>query len=82
MPNWITRPEPYDHFKTLWENKQRQRGVLRCHCGTPVQMNWAVHAPDYTTQCDGCGQLYNLVGQELIPKNLWDQERIQYDAEA
>ena len=72
-PDWIERPAEYDDNKSLRENKQRSRGILRCHCGEPVDLQGAMHGPDYAAECDKCGQLYNLVGQQLRPRDQWEE---------
>jgi hypothetical protein len=71
-PEWVEKPAEYDHNKSLHENKKRSRGILRCHCGNNVDLHAAQFAPDYVAKCDQCGQLFNLVGQELIPRNQWE----------
>jgi hypothetical protein len=78
MPDWIEPPAEYDHSKTLHENKQRSRGILRCHCGGHVDLYAAAHAPDYAAECPRCDALYNLSGQELLPKAQWEESYDDY----
>jgi hypothetical protein len=73
MPDWIEKPAEYDDTKSLHENKQRSRGVLRCHCGAAVDLRGAMYGPDYAAECGKCKQLYNLTGQQLIPRDQWEE---------
>jgi len=74
MTEWIKSPDPYDNTKTLRENKTRDRGTIECNqCGSPVKLNAAMYPPDYCAQCDKCNCLYNLSGQELKPKDQWEE---------
>lgn len=72
MANWITEPAEYDHTKTLYENKQRDRGTIRCTCGAAVPLDGALYAPSYAADCDQCGALYNLSGQALRAQSEWE----------
>lgn len=74
MPTWIEKPEEYDHTKSLAANKCRDRGTVRCPCGDGVNLGNAVYGPRYAAQCDSCGQLFNLSGQELVPECQWEEE--------
>ena len=81
MPKWIKEPDPYDHNKTLKENKTRSRGIIACNkCKTPVHLGAAMWGPDYCAQCNKCDTLYNLGGQELKPKDQWylDNDEREY----
>ena len=71
MITWIKEPVEYDWTKTHRENKLRSRGIVRCHCGEPVELGPAALPPRYYAACDKCGTLFNLCGQELRPLNEW-----------
>lgn len=72
MTNWVRNPAPYDHNKSLHENRMRDRGSVRCNCGAEV--NLQMHGD---TNCDECGQLFNAVGQMLNPPSMWEEP--EYD---
>lgn len=75
MPaEWITPPAEYDDSKSLYENKQRDRGTVKCNCGEGVSLNDAARGPNYSAQCQKCGQLFNLSGQQLAPKEQWEED--------
>lgn len=68
MPDWIRQPAPYDHAKSLWENKQRDRGAVRCPgCKKSVDLD-----QQGDTVCE-CGQYFNAVGQALKPPSQWEE---------
>jgi hypothetical protein len=48
--------------------------VIQCHCGEEVVLD---RDYGYGIQCD-CGQLYNAGGDELVPREYWE-ERIDDD---
>lgn len=68
MPNWIRQPAPYDHDKSLYENRYRDRGSVRCNCGAEVDLEAMGD-----TDCGNCGQLFNAVGQMLNPPSMWEE---------
>lgn len=72
--DYVRKPAEYDNAKSLRENKQRDRGSVRCSCGAEVELEGAMHGPDYAAECDNCGALYNLVGQALRPKAQWEED--------
>lgn len=41
---------------------------ITCDCGTSVYLE------GNTNECEGCGELYNLFGQKLKPKEEWEEE--------
>ena len=70
---FVREPAPYDDTKSLRENKQRDRGAVRCYCGCEVDLFDALHGPDYAAECPSCGALYNLTGQALEPRANWEE---------
>ena len=74
MADWIERPAEYEPSASLAENKRRPRGIVRCHCGSGVSLNNAMYPPDYAAACEKCGQLFNLSGQELRPRDEWEPD--------
>ena len=53
------------------EEKYKVGAIGLCACGEHVEL-----ADEYmgACQCHGCGQWYNMAGQELIPPEYWDME--------
>ena len=46
-----------------------QVAIGECNgCGAPVELH------GFTNTCDGCGQDYNMSGQELAPRSQWGEE--------
>lgn len=42
----------------------------RCQCGNTVVLDGDYHGEGI--DCDRCGRIYNLVGQELAPRAQWE----------
>ena len=53
----------------------RDRAHGTCHCGNRVDLYDMYYG---ASQCDECGQWYNLSGQELLPPEDW-QENLDDD---
>ena len=49
-------------------NRYAEPAEGKCSCGRIVVLHDAL-----TNEC-GCGKLYNLVGQELNPRSMWEEE--------
>lgn len=39
-----------------------------CHCGDIVELG------GFTCECENCGRLYNWAGQELVPRDQWEED--------
>lgn len=72
--NYVRVPAPYSDALSSRENKLRDRGSVRCSCGDEVNLDGALYPPHYAASCDGCGQLFNLSGQELAPRAQWEED--------
>lgn len=73
MATWIRKPAPYDDNKSLQENRERDRGSVKCPCcGHEVNMQMG------DTDCEHCGQMFNASGQSLVDPSLWEEP---YDEE-
>lgn len=48
-----------------WMHRDR---FIVCDCGTTVYLDDSL-----TNECPTCGQLYNGFGQELAPRDEWDE---------
>lgn len=71
---YVRQPEEYDPDKSNLWNRYRFRGSIRCHCGNEVDLSpAAMESSQYAAECDKCGQLFNLVGQELQPREQWEE---------
>ena len=45
----------------------REPAVAICECGREITL-------DYDAQeCEHCGRLHNILGQELLPRNMWEE---------
>jgi hypothetical protein len=74
MPTtWIIPPAPYDHDKSLAENRLRHRGTLRCSCGAEVTLA-TPNLAGSDTDCTSCDAVFNLAGQELRPRREWEED--------
>ena len=69
----MAHPERYKtSYNKVVEIRNRYRVPAHgtCHCGEEVYMeNQYMGA----CQCPNCGQWYNLVGQELLPPDQWEE---------
>lgn len=68
MPNWIRQPAPYDHEKTLHQNRFRDSGSVRCSCGKEHDLERR------DSCCTKCVQMFNPFGQQLAPPEQWDPD--------
>lgn len=41
---------------------------IDCDCGTRVYLE------ENTNECEGCGKLWNRFGQQLKPRNEWEED--------
>lgn len=39
-----------------------------CECGKEIRLNYDAEP------CEHCGRLHNLFGQELLPREMWEEE--------
>lgn len=53
---------------TELRSSYRQPALGECECGNTV----ALEDP-LTNECEQCGRLYNMVGQELSPRSTWEE---------
>jgi Zn finger protein HypA/HybF involved in hydrogenase expression len=53
-----------------YERSFVEPAVIRCHCGAAVILD---RDDGYGIACDKCGQLYNLGGQRLVPRDQWEE---------
>lgn len=72
MPAYIRAPAEYDHDKPLHVNRYRDRGSVRCNCGAEHDLG------NGDTACDDCGQWFNTVGQQLVPRDQWEEAYDDY----
>lgn len=43
------------------------RKVGDCYCGSNVELS------EFTNECEECGRLFNMAGQDLKPANQWEE---------
>ncbi len=67
MTTYIRTPAPYNHEQSLQMNRLRDRGSVRCNCGAEVNLCTG------DAECDDCGQLFNICGQQLNPRHMWEE---------
>lgn len=57
MSRWIKEPVRKDGFT--------EPGIVKCGCGEEVMITHDA------CECECCGQLFNLFGQRLAPRDTW-----------
>lgn len=55
--------------KHEWSWIEPAKGI--CSCGETVYLTNEYYG---ACECPGCGQWYNMFGQELLPPNKWEEE--------
>lgn len=68
----MQHPEKFVRFNKVIKNERTFRDPDKgtCKCGATVWLQSHYYG---ACQCDGCGQWYNLFGQELNPPETWNQ---------
>ena len=68
MTIWKRKPAAYDDDKTLQQNRDRDRGAVKCPtCGATHDLEMG------DSECS-CGQEFNGNGQALVPRSQWEED--------
>lgn len=63
----VTKFQTHVAANNLIGSREVTRIKGTCRCGTEVRIEYD------ETECENCGQLYNLFGQELRPRSQWEE---------
>ena len=68
-------PFLFDHVhRNTYRYRENAHGT--CRCGHEVEL-WDEYQG--ACQCEHCGQWYNMLGQELLSPDQWEEEDERYD---
>ena len=68
------------HFKSIgivkYDNSYVQPAIGKCSCGVEFEL---IDQYLGASQCPNCGQWYNILGQELIDPEYWEEDEGYFD---
>lgn len=73
--NCLEHPERFERFNRVirYERRVVDNAHGTCSCGHEVEL---YDANCGACPCDKCGRWYNLFGQELLPPEYWEDDRL------
>ena len=69
MKNYLEAKENPNLYSVIEERVTHwtESAVALCECGKEISLNYDAE------ECPYCGRLHNLIGQELLPRHMWEE---------
>lgn len=70
MKNYLRVKEDESFYSEIEKTEVfwTEPAVAICECGNEITLNYDAE------ECSFCGRLHNLFGQELLPRNMWEED--------